>query len=215
MSFADRRRTRECRGRWWRRPWDIVKGAMSRNLSTKNWPAKLLTGWKYLLSFRKSDWELNDYPVIVRQQDDAGAAFGDGVRFTRPAYVARVVNWNLDGFGGTRAEALADLRERFKKACARRSTRPRPGTDVPIEFASQERIAARQALADEFVRDVLGVENAWLSDESSLWHFTLAGSLDEFYAKIMLVYGVDVRDVPDGNIAGILERIDAAKQAKS
>jgi hypothetical protein len=187
---------------------------MSRNLSTKNWSAKLLAGWKYLLSFRKSDWELEDYPVIVRKQDDAGATLGDDVRFTRPAYVARVVNWNLDSFGSTRAEALADLRERFKKACARRSTRPRPGTDVPIEFASQGRIAARQALADEFVRDVLGVEGVWLSDESALWHFTLAGSLDEYYAKIMLLYGVDVRDMPDGNIATILDRISAAKQQK-
>jgi hypothetical protein len=187
----------------------MVEKAMGRNLSTKTWSATLLARWKYLLSFLKSDWELDDYPVIVRQQDDAGAAFGDEVRFTRPAYVARVVNWNLDGFGGTRAEALADLRERFKKACARRSTRPRPGTRVPIEFASQGRIAARQALVGEFVRDVLGVEGAWLSDQSCLWHFTLAGSLDEYYAKIMLLYGVDVRDVPDANIAQILDRIAA------
>ncbi len=187
---------------------------MSRNLSTKNWFARLLAGWKYLLSFRKSDWDLDDYPVVVRKQEDAGdapfPALNDPVQFTMPAYVARVVNWTaLDGFGGTRAEALADLRERFIKACARRFTKPRPGTDVPIEFASQGRIAARQALADEFMRDVLGVEDAWLSDESSLWHFTLGGSLDEYYAKILLLYGVDVRDVPDGNIAGILDRISA------
>ena len=188
---------------------------MSRNLSTKNWSAKLLAGWKYLLSFRKSDWELDDYPIIVRSQDDAGAGFGDDVRFTVPAYVARVVNWTaLDGSGSTRAEALADLGKRFKEACARRSSKPRPGTHVPIEFASQERITARQALADEFVRDVLGVEDVWLSDQSCLWHFTLGRSLDEYYAKIMLLYGVDVRDLPDGNIAEILDRIAAAKQAK-
>jgi hypothetical protein len=30
----------------------------------------------------------------------------------------------------------------------------------------------------------------------------------------MLLYGVDVRDLPDGNIAEILDRIAAAKQAK-
>ncbi len=183
---------------------------MSGNLSTKSWSAKLLARWKYLLSFRKSDWELDDYPVIVRKQEGAGDSFGDEVRFTSPACVARVVNWTgLDGFGGTREEALADLHERFVKACARRSAKPRPGTHVPIEFASQDRIAARQALADEFVRDVLGVEDAWLSDQSCLWHFTLGGSLDEYYAKIMLLYGVDVRDVPDGNIAMILDRISA------
>lgn len=188
---------------------------MSRNLSTKSWSARLLARWKYLLSFLKSDWELDDYPVIVRKQADAGDSFGDEVRFTSPAYVARVVNWTgLDGFGSTRAKALANLRERFMTACARRSTKPRPGTDVPLEFASQDRIAARQALADEFVREVLGVEDAWLSDESCLWHFALGGSLDEYYAKILLFYGVDVRDVAEGNIAAILERIGAAKQQK-
>ncbi|MFZ0336633.1 MAG: hypothetical protein WAL45_01255, partial [Terracidiphilus sp.] len=183
--------------------------------------AKLLARWKYLLSFRKSDWELDDYPIVVRKQEDAGdapfPALNDPVRFTMPAYVARVVNWTaLDGFGGTRAEALAHLRKRFENACERRSTKPRPGTDVPLEFASQDRITARQALADEFARDVLGVEDAWLSDESSLWHFTLGGSLDEYYAKIMLLYGVDVRDVPDGNIAAILGRIAAVdRQTKT
>jgi hypothetical protein len=187
---------------------------MSRNLSTKNWSAKLLAGWKYLLSFRKSDWELDDYPVVVRKQEDGGAApfaaLNDPVQFTMPAYVARVVNWTaLDGFGGTRAEALAHLRKRFANACAKRSSKPRPGTDVPLEFAPQGRIAARQALADEFARDVLGVEDAWLSDESCLWHFALGGSLEEYYAKIMLLYGVDVRDVPNGNIAAILDRIAA------
>lgn len=182
---------------------------MSPNLSTKSWSARLLARWKHLLSFRKSDWDLDDYPIIVRRQDDAGATWGDDARFTRPAYVARVVNWHLDGFGSTRAEALADLGKRFQNACERRSTKPRPGTHVPLEFAAQDRIDARQALADEFVRDVLGVEDAWLSDESCLWHFTLGGSLDEYYAKIMLLYGVDVRDVPDGNIAQILDRIAA------
>lgn len=188
---------------------------MSRNLSTKNWSARLLALWKYLLSFRKSDWDLGDYPVVVRKQEGAGdapfPALNDPVQFTMPAYVARVVNWTaLDGFGATRAEALAHLRKRFENACARRSTKPRPGTDVPLEFAAQGRIDVRQALADEFVRDVLGVGDAWLSDQSCLWHFTLGGSLDEYYAKILLLYGVDVRDVPDGNIAGILERIAAA-----
>jgi hypothetical protein len=186
---------------------------MSRNLSTRTWAAQLLARWKYLLSFLKSDWDLKDYPVIVRRQADASATWGDEVRFTTPAYVARVVNWTgLDGSGGTREEALADLRERFQNACKRRAAKPRPGTDVPIEFASQERIASRRELAGEFVREILGVEDAWLSDQSSLWHFALGGSLDDYYAKIKLLYGVDVREVADGNIAQILDRIAAARQ---
>jgi len=185
---------------------------MSRNLSTKTWSAALLTRWKYLLSFRKSDWEFEDYPIIVRKQGDAGGEWGEEVRWKRPAYIARVVGWTaLDGTGDTREEALDNLREQFRSACKRRDAKPRPGAHVPIQFASQDRIAARQQLANEFVRRVLGVEDAWLSDESSLWHFTLGASLEEYYAKIVLLYGVDVRDVPDGNIARILDRISAAR----
>lgn len=185
---------------------------MSRNLSTRSWTAQLQAGWKYLLSFRKRDWEFADYPVIVRRQADASASWGDEARFTTPAYVARMVNWTgLDGFGHTPQEALADLRKRFEQACERRDAKPRPGTQVPIQFASQERVTARQELADEFVRDVLGVEDAWISDQSSLWHFALGGSLEEYYAKIEALYGVDVRGVPDGNIAKILDRISAAR----
>jgi hypothetical protein len=186
---------------------------MSRNLSTKTWSATLLARWKYLLSFRKSDWELEDYPVLVRRQNDTNTAWGDEVRFTSSAYIARVVNWTgLDGFGSTRKEALDDLRIRFRSACERRKAKPRPGTDVPIQFAPQERIDARKELAQQFVRDVLGTEWALLTDESSLWHFALGGSLDEYYAKIEILYGVDVRDVPDGNIAKILNRISATHQ---
>jgi hypothetical protein len=193
-------------------PEHIVKRAMSPNLSTKTWSAKLLARWKYLLSFRKSDWELEDYPVIVRKQRDTSVSWGDEVRWTSPAYLARVVNWTaLDGSGNTRAEAIADLHERFKNACEGRSAKPRPGTDVPIEFASQERIDARKELVQEFVRDVLGTEWALLTDESSLWHFTLGQSLEEYYTKIMILFGVNVRDVPDGNIAMILDRISAAR----
>jgi len=29
---------------------------------------KLLAAWKLCLSFRKRDWELADYPVVIREQ---------------------------------------------------------------------------------------------------------------------------------------------------
>jgi hypothetical protein len=89
---------------------------------------------------------------------------------------------------------------------------PRPGTHVPLTFASQERISANSALAREFLQSVLGVEGAWISDESSLWDFTMEDSLDDCFAKIRSLYGVDVSDVPGGNLAGILERIAQSKQ---
>jgi hypothetical protein len=89
---------------------------------------------------------------------------------------------------------------------------PRPGTRVPLEFASRERIAANSGLADEFLRSVLEHDEAWISDESSLWDFTLGDSLDDYYAKISALYSVDVSDIPDGNLASILERIALSRK---
>ena len=151
----------------------------------------------------------------MRKQDDAGVAWGDEVRFTAPAYVARVVNWTgLDELRRhTRGSAQRPaqtvqrcMRKAFHQAAA--------GHPCAHRICMAGRIAARRELADKFVRDVLCVDDAWLSDESSLWHFALGGSLDEFYAKIMLFYGVDVRDVSDANIAMILDRIAVDRQTR-
>jgi len=172
----------------------------------------LLAGWKFLLSFRKCDWLLEDYPIIVRRQHETNQQLGKPGRFTLPAYYARIVNWTLSGTGNTAADALEDLRESFKKVRENRPSMPRPGTQVPLEFASQERIAANSALADEFLLSVLGVEGAWISDESSLWDFTTEESLDGCYARIRSLYGVDVSDIAGGNLAEIIERIAHSKK---
>ena len=174
----------------------------------------LLAGWKFLLSFRKCDWLLEDYPIIVRRQHETNQQLGKPGRFTLPAYYARIVNWTLSGTGNTAADALEDLRESFKKVRENRPSMPRPGTQVPLEFASQERIAANSALADEFLLSVLGVEGAWISDESSLWDFTTEESLDGCYARIRSLYGVDVSDIAGGNLAEIIERIVHSKKSQ-
>ena len=91
---------------------------------------------------------------------------------------------------------------------------PRPGRQVPLEFASQKRIEANSALANEFLQSVFEVEDAWISDESTLWDFALEDPLDESYAKIQSLYGVDVSDIPDGNLADVLERIAQSRQKR-
>jgi len=48
-----------------------------------------------------------------------------------------------------------------------------------------------------------------------LWDFHMGKSDDELLSKIQQVYGVDVSEVPNGNIARILERIAAVKQPKT
>jgi hypothetical protein len=181
--------------------------------SLKNPYPGLLAGWKFLLSFRKREWSLEDYPIIVRKQRDSSQCRGETVRVTLPAYYARVVNWwTLMGTGNTVESAMEKLRERFDFARENRSSMPRPGTRVPLEFASRERIAANSPLADEFLQSVLGVEGAWISDKSSLWDFTTEDSLDGCYARIRSLYGVDASDVPGGNLADILEWIAKSRE---
>ena len=48
---------------------------------------------------------------------------------------------------------------------------PRPGTHVEIEFASRDRVDAHAELAEDFIRRVLNLDWAFVSDESSLWDF--------------------------------------------
>jgi hypothetical protein len=173
---------------------------------------KMLAGWKLILSSRKREWSIEDYPVIIRKQQDKSDSFGDSVRYTTPAYVARVVNWwTLSGTGGTAAEALQDLKMAFERSREEDGSVPRPGKRVPLKFAADDRIAQNSVLTEEFIREVLGTEWALITDESSLWHFTMGNSLEEYYEKIQSLFGLDVTDIKDGNIAAILERVTRTK----
>jgi hypothetical protein len=174
-----------------------------------------LAKWKLVLSFRKKEWELGDYPVhFVKQKADRRGDEPDPEAAV-PRYRADVVNWiGLCGTGDTPAEALKDLSETFDLRRANMDPMPRPGKYVPIQFAERDRIEANSALADDFIHHVLELEWAWISDESSLGEFGEGESMESYYEKIRTRYGVDVSDVADGNVAEILERIAAAKQPK-
>lgn len=122
----------------------------------------------------------------------------------------------MDGLGETKDKARFALFDRFENA-KREEIRsgkrlPRPGTKVPIKFGSQQRVSVHPELAQDFIQRVLGLEWAWISDESSLWHFHFGEDDGALYAKIPEVYGVDVSEMGSGNIAKILERIGAARE---
>jgi hypothetical protein len=86
----------------------------------------------------------------------------------------------------------------------RRSSSRRP----PIEFASRDKIEPLQHLADRFIEDIFGVKGAFVTDESSLWDFESKDDLSAIHKKIREKYGVDVRDVREGNLVEILTRIE-------
>jgi hypothetical protein len=162
--------------------------------------------WKRCLSYRKREWVLSDYPVLVHEQTGVPA---------NSRYFARILGWNIDGLGATREDALRQMEHWYetRKDALKSEGKPvpRPGTPVPIRFASQERVIAQSELVKDFIRRVLGLEWAFLTDESSLYHFYFDGHIDPLLDRVKELYGVDVSDIVDGNIAEILERISAQR----
>ena len=164
--------------------------------------------WKRTLSYRKQRWEFEDYPIVVRRQTFDGVP-DDAEHESR--YWARVLGWLIDETAPNKSEALARLRDRYEMRKQLRieegESIPRPGTKVPIQFASQELINARKELADDFIHRVLKLDWALITDESSLWDFTADRSIKEFQDRIFLIYGVAVYDIEEGNLATIFKRI--------
>jgi hypothetical protein len=172
--------------------------------------------WKWCLSFAKTDWELEDYPIIIkRQEPDLNLP----ARFIQHPYWARVLGWHIDAGGASKAEALNALREQFAKRktdwLKEGKPLPRPGVHVPIEFAPQERTGAHGELAEDFIHRILGLEEAWISDKSSLWDFHFEETNEELLAKIREVYGVDVSDIESARLSEIFERIEHPRQGAS
>jgi hypothetical protein len=165
--------------------------------------------WKRILSYRKRDWDLKDYPIEFRTQGPEPSPRPSRLKLN--PFVAAIVNWWLSGTGETREEALVDLRHHFENAKAFRKESgeplPRPGTNAPISYAPHGRVDAHRELSADFIRRILGVECAWISDESSLWDFHFEETNDALLAKIQEVYGVDVSDIESARLCEIFERI--------
>src|SRR5271168_4661418 len=185
--------------------------AFPRIVRAKN---RIVALWKYCLSFRKHDWQLSDYPVAIREHKfnpDYSSP-----RFTQHRYLAYIVNWAVSGGGDTPQEAMSELQNKFQsmKSAWELEGRSllRPGTVGPVEFASQERVGANQDLSEEFIRRVLDLDWAWISDESSLWDFHTNETNELLHAKIMEVYGVDVSDIESAKLSEILDRVAASQK---
>jgi hypothetical protein len=163
---------------------------------------------KYLFSFFKSRWRLDDYPVRIRFTEPAVPPFA-GSRLKPIPWVAQIEGWLLSGHGDSREEAIADLHRRFEEYQSSHPTLPRPGAKVPMTFAPTERITRVEPLAAEFVRRIFELDptECLVTDESSLWDFTFGHSLEPVFARIRDHYGVDVSSVQGANLVAILVRI--------
>jgi hypothetical protein len=169
----------------------------------------LLAIWKWLLSFRKSEWTISDYPIrFATQEPDPEYK---APRFSQHTHRAYILRGAITGSGNTREEAFAALAQNFDSVTQRRrlEEKPavRPGLNWPIEFASQDMVSSDDAFSEEFIQKVLDLEWAWISDGSSLWDFHTEETNDLLYVRIREVYGVDVSDIKSGKLREIFERI--------
>lgn len=167
----------------------------------------LRTFAKYLLSFRRRHWTVRDYPLRVRRQQ--------GVPESSRWHAQVVGWWVMSGLGPTRHDAIADLERRLAERRARVGSLPRPGTSVPLEFASTARVQRDPELLRRLLTEVLRFDDpdaVWVSDESSLDDFCAdAAATAALRERVRAAFGVDVSDVEDDRLATILERIAAAR----
>jgi hypothetical protein len=170
----------------------------------------VLAARKWCLSFRKHDWNLNDYPIGITEQDYESVL--SAPRFINHRYRAYIINWNVMGLGETPEQARTKLEENFEKRrqdwLREGGKLVRPGKNSPPEFASQEKVAAYEAISEDFIQRILCLEWAWISDESSLWDFHAEPTNELLWAKIKEIYGVDVADLESAKLWTIFERIE-------
>ncbi len=171
---------------------------------------RIQIAWKWLLSFKKREWAVADYPVRVRANGQ--------VPEPSIAWCAQILNWpGPAGLGPTKVGAYEQLSLNLEEIRKHRETMPRPGTHVPIQFASTERVRADPAVLEDFIERVLLFSRndpVFISDESSLHDFGDAAKVQELATRIRDVYSIDVSDIAadSGNIAPILERISRASE---
>jgi hypothetical protein len=168
---------------------------------------------KYILSFRKRDWGLGDYPITVRNQE--AVPLKDASLRIVP-WIVQIPYWiRMVGYGDTRGEAYADLARKFNEYKGMGNKLPRPGTKVPLEVAPRVNISPFDHIAPGFFESILGMDykNILITDGSSLWDFHW-GEPEEMFDKVRNAYGVDISDIDDGNLAHIFKRIDESQHAR-
>jgi hypothetical protein len=166
----------------------------------------------WLASFFRREWRPEHYPIRVREQ----AGVPDEAR-----WCAYVLSWpGPVGLGRTGVEARAALEASLRDIARKRREDgkpvPRPGTGLPIRFASTERIDADPALLGEFITRVLGFgadDPVFISDESTIGDFGDADRVSEIRSNIQEHFGVTVDQSDPVRIADVLERIRERREA--
>jgi hypothetical protein len=168
------------------------------------WQTRAL--WALIASMFKREWTLDDYPIRMWFQPAPEPSHESRLQLL--PWTASIINWpGMSASANSRQGALEELRKNFDRRKAANPKLPRPGTKVPLEFATKQRVDQHSVLAKDFIKRILDIEWAWISDESSLWDFHGDETNKSLTDKIKHVYGVDVSDISSGNLADIFDRI--------
>jgi hypothetical protein len=165
---------------------------------------------KQLLSYTKTDWDFDDYPIRTWKNPNA--------REAKVEYGAGIINWTtMVGHGTTPRQAVDDLRNRFGLYKDHNRRLPRPGTRVPLKFASTEQIRRYADTAVDFFQRVLDMDyfGGFYSDGTCLAYFEPPHDDEEakrvkaaIIRRTLLVYNVDITDLYDGSLWKILKTIN-------
>lgn len=173
--------------------------------------------FKYIASFFKREWELNDYPIEVRKQNiDKGTRRLVEMGLTVKPWDARIIKWYwMSGSGDTIEEAYEELQKSFHQYKNAGNKLPRPGTNVEIKFAETDEIEKYDHIAEDFFRKILNMnfnDILFISDESSLYDFCLNDDL--LSEKIQLIkdtYGIDLSEDEGLRLTDIFRKIEEGK----
>jgi hypothetical protein len=172
--------------------------------------SRIIIAW--LASFVRSEWKPESYPIEIRTQDGVPP---------EAKWCARVLNWpGSIGLGPTKTEARAALLKRLREIAVKRQqeekSMPRPGTGLPLEFASTTRVSREPALLEDFIMHVLGFTHrdpVFISDESSISDFGDDDRITEIRNKIEEHYGISITESEPVFIADVLERVREKNKA--
>jgi hypothetical protein len=161
-----------------------------------------LAFYKRLLSYTKTNWDLDDYPLRYKNQTNPDN------KELKP-WIVQVVNWwTLTGLGNTKEEAYVMLQDVFENYKKYNDKLPRPGCTVPIKFADTIIVDSFENIAVDFFDKILGYNyyDCFISDLSSLYEF--GQDENQILKKINHTYNLNLNEIGDGNIVRILKLID-------
>ena len=83
-----------------------------------------------------------------------------------------------------------------------------------IELASTTGIDKFEEIAEDFMRRIfdLGVNDYLITDESSLWDFTLSADLSDVHRKIKQEFGLDPSDLKSARLLEIFGKLHEQRE---